>query len=135
MPSSLALTSLLSLLQAVRPARWAPFAAPTLDPTLSPAATVDLAGPLTMLSRTYGLRSSPQQMLDRIQLQEVPTYVASSNGEQEHSELLSQSRHAFDGQVYMVYEDPLRLQQPLDTLVPNPSTTCSSIGHRPLHCG
>ena len=64
-------------------------------------------------------------MLDRIQLQEVPPYVASSNGEQErrHSELLSQSRHAFDGQVYMVYEDPLRLQQSLVTLVPNPSTT------------
>jgi hypothetical protein len=31
--------------------------------------------------------------------------AATSNGEQErrHSELLSQSRHAFDGQVYMVY--------------------------------
>ncbi len=48
---------------------------------------------------------SPHQMLDRIQLQEVLSYFASSNGEQvrRHSELLSQSRHAFDGQVYMVY--------------------------------
>jgi hypothetical protein len=58
-----------------------------------------------MLPRPYGLRSSPQQWLDRIQLQEVPPYVAFSNGnlERRHSELVSQSRHAFDGQVYMVY--------------------------------
>jgi hypothetical protein len=75
------------------------------DPALGPAANADLAGPLTMLPRPYGLRSSPQQWLDRIQLQEVPPYVASSNGnlERRHSELVSQNRHAFDGQVYMVY--------------------------------
>jgi hypothetical protein len=51
-----------------------------LDPALGPAATADLAGPLTMLPRSYGLRSSSQQWLDRIQLQEVPPYVASANG-------------------------------------------------------
>ncbi len=44
------------------------------DPELGPAATADLAGPLTMLPRPYGLRSSPQQWLDRIQLQEVQRY-------------------------------------------------------------
>jgi hypothetical protein len=40
--------------------------------------------------------------------QEVPSYVAFSNGAQErrHSELVSQSRHALDGQVYMVYGAP-----------------------------
>jgi hypothetical protein len=61
------------------------------DPALGPAATADLAGPLTMLPRPYGLRSSSQQMLDRIQLQEVPSYVASSNGnlERRHAELAS----------------------------------------------
>ncbi len=75
------------------------------DPALGPAATADLAAPLTMLPRPNGLRSSSQQWLDRIQLQEVPPYVASSNGnlERRHSELVSQSRHAFDGQVYLVY--------------------------------
>jgi hypothetical protein len=75
------------------------------DPALGPAATADLDVPLTMLPRPYGLRSSSQQWLDWIQLQEVPPYVASSNGnlERRHSELVSQSRHAFDGQVYMVY--------------------------------
>jgi hypothetical protein len=36
------------------------------DPALGPAATADLAGPLTMLPRPYGLRSSSQQWLDRI---------------------------------------------------------------------
>ena len=47
------------------------------DPALGPAATADLTVPLTMLSRPYGLRSSPQQWFDRIRLQEVPSYVAS----------------------------------------------------------
>jgi hypothetical protein len=58
-----------------------------------------------MLPRPYGLRSSSQQWLDCIQLQEVPPYIASSNGnlEHRHSELVSQRRHALDGQVYMVY--------------------------------
>jgi hypothetical protein len=52
----------------------------SLDRTLGPVATVDLVGPFTMLSRTYGFRCCPRQMLDRIQLQEVLSYVASSNG-------------------------------------------------------
>jgi hypothetical protein len=80
-------------------------AALNFDLALGPAATADLAGPLTMLPRPYGLRSSLQQWLDRIQLQEVPSYVASLNGnlERRFSELRSLSRHAFDGQVYMVY--------------------------------
>jgi hypothetical protein len=51
------------------PSGWASPVASTLDPTLSPAAIVYLAGPLTMLP----------------------------------SELVSQSRHALNGQVYMVY--------------------------------
>jgi hypothetical protein len=75
------------------------------DPALGSAVTADLAGQLTMLPRSYGLRSSSQQWLDRIQLQEVPSYVSSSNEnlERRHAELVSHSRHAFDGQVYMVY--------------------------------
>ncbi len=84
-----------------------PPAGPALnfDPALGPAVTADLAGPLTMLQRPYGFRSSSQQWLHRIQLQVVPPHVASSNGnlERRHFELVSQSRHAFDGQVYMVY--------------------------------
>jgi hypothetical protein len=76
-----------------------------LDPALGLGATADLAGSLTMLSRPYGLRSSPKQMLDRIQLQHVPPYVAFSNEalERRHSELVSQKRHALNGRVYMVY--------------------------------
>jgi hypothetical protein len=44
-------------------------------------------------------------MIDRIQLQHVPPYVAFSNAAQErrHSELVSQKRHALNGRVYMVY--------------------------------
>jgi hypothetical protein len=84
------------------PSGWASPAASTLDPTLSPASIVDLACPLTMLPRPDGLRSSPQQMLDRIQLQDVPSYVTLSNGAQErrNSELVSQSRLALNGQAY-----------------------------------
>jgi hypothetical protein len=78
-----------------------------LDPALGlgAAADLDLAGSLTMLSRPYGLRSSPKQMIDRIQLQHVPPYVAFSNGALEcrHSELVSRIRHALNGRVYMVY--------------------------------
>ncbi len=76
-----------------------------LDPELGLGATDDLAGSLTMLSMSYGLRFSPKQMMDRIQFQHVPPYVSLSNGtlEHRHSELVSQERQDLNGRVYMVY--------------------------------
>ena len=81
-----------------------------LDPTLGLDAAADLAGPLTLISRPYGLRFSPQQWRDLMSFQEVPPHVASSNGDQgrRFSELRTLIGRAFYeasyGQVYMVYQ-------------------------------
>ncbi len=66
------------------------------ESTLSPAAIVDVAGPL------------PEGLLETLGTAQVPmltrSYVTSSNGNVEHTLPELRSRHVIEGRGYMVYE-------------------------------